>query len=196
MGREGTERLHANTCSMIIPPAESPLDNAIHHPAVATSADRGGGIERHGIVQIDRWLRNAFTSLLHVPELILINVVIGQQEVPARCLWPFRQGDKCQVLQVWRDRKMLIHILHITGSSLSVTALIHHRRYWLALSQQGLLNEIFHPREGNPLYTTFQSAACCLDLFVFSFSSLIHFHERFSVSVKQRLEFNPIAKIM
>lgn len=100
MGRVGTERLHANTCSMIIPPAESLLGNVIHHRAAATSTDRGGGRERHSIVQIDGWLRIAVASLLYIPGLILINVVIGQQEVPALCLWPFRQRDKCQVLQV------------------------------------------------------------------------------------------------
>ncbi len=100
MGREGTKWLHANAYSMVIPPAESLLGNVIHLPAAATSTDRGAGRERHCIVQIDRWPRIAPASSPYIPELILINVVIGQQEVPARCLWPFRQRDKCQVLQV------------------------------------------------------------------------------------------------
>lgn len=128
MGREGTERLHANTCAMIIPPAQSLLGNVIHHPAAATSPDRGGR-EGHSTVQIDKWLRIPLVSLLYIPELILINMVIGQQEVLALCLWPFRQRDKCQALQVQWDRKMLIHILHITRPSLIVTALIHHSSY-------------------------------------------------------------------
>lgn len=85
MNREGTERLHANTCSMVIPPAESLLGNVIHHPAAATSTDRGGGRQRHSIVQIDR-LKTAPVSLLYIPELILITVVIGQQKVSVPCL--------------------------------------------------------------------------------------------------------------
>lgn len=84
MGREGTERLHANTCSMAIPPAESLLGNVIHHPADATSTDRGGGggRERHHIVQLDRWLRIALASFLYIPKRILINVITGQQRSP------------------------------------------------------------------------------------------------------------------
>lgn len=126
---EGTVGLHANTCSMIIPPAESLLGNVIHHPADATSTDGGGGSRRRRIVKIDRWLRNCPASLLYIPELILIKVVIGQEELPAMCLWPFRQRDKCQVSQVSWDRKMLIHILL---ASASASQLIHHSSYWLA----------------------------------------------------------------
>lgn len=80
MNRGGTERLHANTCSMVIPPAESLLGNVIHHPAAATSTDIGGGRQRHSIVEIDRWLKTAPVFSLYIPELILITVVIGQQK--------------------------------------------------------------------------------------------------------------------
>lgn len=131
MGRGGTARLHANTCCTIIPPAESLLGNVIHHLADATSARRGGGRERHRIVQIDRWLRISLASLLCIPELILIKVVIGRQELPAKCLWRLRQRDKCQALHIPGNRKMLIHILHITCPGLSVTVLLHRSSYWL-----------------------------------------------------------------
>lgn len=148
---EGTVGLHANTCSVIIPPAESLLGNVIHHPADATSTDRGGGSRRRRIVKIDRWLRNSPASLLYIPELILIKVVIGQEELPAMCLWPFRQRDKCQVSQVSWDRKMLIHILLASASA--------SQRWYIIvvidwpLSRQRLLNEIFHPQEKSSLHS-------------------------------------------
>lgn len=148
---EGTVGLHANTCSMIIPPAESLLGNVIHHPADATGTDRGGGSKRHRIVKIDRWLRNPPASLLYIPELILIKVVIGQEELPATCLCPCRQRDKCQVLQVLRDRKMLIHILLASASASQLWYIIVVID--CPLSWQRLLNEIFHPQEKGSLHS-------------------------------------------
>lgn len=87
------ERLHANTRSMIMPPAESLLGNVIHHPAAAAGTDSGGGIERHSIAQIDGWLRIALASLLYIPELILINVVIGQRGSPCTCVSGPSEGE-------------------------------------------------------------------------------------------------------
>lgn len=54
IAQEGTVRLHANTRSMIIAPAESLLGNVIHHSCCCRHQHtRGGGIEGHSAAQID-----------------------------------------------------------------------------------------------------------------------------------------------
>lgn len=59
----------------MISPPQSLLGNIIHHNAVAT---RGKTIEE---VEGERWLMISPVSLLHISELIFINVLIGPWDV-------------------------------------------------------------------------------------------------------------------
>lgn len=71
MSWEGTERLHTNTCSMVIPPAPSLLGSVIHQAVAATRIEWS----------CKRWLKIVLQSFFYIWELILIEAV-------RRKLWP------------------------------------------------------------------------------------------------------------
>lgn len=115
MGWEGTERLYANACSVIILPAQSLLGNVIHHAWCSHRTDSRGGMEGHRSMAegcsciFVAYPRHGFNKR--------VNWIPGHLCTVSLDL----QTDKCHVSQIYWETKMLI--INIFVSSINSSSI-------------------------------------------------------------------------